>query len=268
MSEVRFHTPEDVEIAYRPAGPGTRYVAVFVDQLLIAVLTVVVGLGLVMLGAGVAPFFDRLGRSLDGDGPASALWFSLAVLFLVKFALDTLYYIFFETLMHGQTPGKRVMKIQVIHDGGYPLDPLASVVRNLMRIVDNLPLCWPVPLFSPEHKRIGDYVAGTIVVSKRPGQRPTGRLTGPLYSELEARQYEFTAEHLAALGQDDAELIDSYLERRPTLKPQVVDPLRRRICDSVRTRLGVDVPPTPGDEDRFIEELAAFLREQSLRRQI
>ena len=268
MSEIRFHTPEDVEIAFQPAGPGTRYIAVFIDQVIITIAMIIMVIGLLMLGSGLAPFFRRLEHSVEGSGPQAVVWIALAVIFLLKFAVDTFYYILFEIIMNGQTPGKKYMRIQVIQDGGYPLTPASSFLRNIMRIVDNLPVCWPVLLFSAQHKRIGDYVAGTVVVSKRPAPSAARRARGPLYRELGPHQFEFTAAHLAKLGQDDLELIESYFERSRTLRPVVAGRLRRRICAALCKRLGMPVPTAPGDERRFLEELGAFLREQTLKRQI
>jgi len=268
MSEIRFHTPEDVEVTYAPAGPGTRYLAVFIDQLIITVTTFVLFLGLVALGFAIAPFVKELADSLEDVDPTAGVWIVLAAMFLIKFLADTAYYIVCEIMMHGQTPGKRYMKIQVIQDGGYPLTLTACLLRNLMRVVDNIPLCWPVLLFSPQHKRIGDYVAGTLVVSKRPARGVAARVRGPLYSDLAAHQFEFTADHLGKLGDEDLELIESYFERRPTLAPQAGNRLRHRICESLAQRLGIALTADAAEQQRFLEELGAFLREQTLKRQI
>jgi RDD family len=74
----------------------------------------------------------------------------------------------FEVLRDGQTPGKRIMRLRVINANGTPVTWIGSIVRNLMRTVDMLPLCYGFGLVAclvdPSSRRLGDMVAGTLVV--------------------------------------------------------------------------------------------------------
>ncbi|MCK4659201.1 MAG: RDD family protein, partial [Phycisphaerae bacterium] len=106
----------------------------------------------------------------EGEGVGGWItWVNALVLALV-FVLLFGYYVFFEMLLHGQTPGKRALKIRVIRDDGTPMGGMDVVVRNLIRAVDFLPVFYGlgglVMFFSSMHKRLGDIAAGTIVVKE------------------------------------------------------------------------------------------------------
>ena len=93
---------------------------------------------------------------------------------LVSFALYNGYFILFEWLLNGQTPGKRLLHIRVIKQGGYALRFFDTLLRNLLRVVDFLPLFYGVGLTSllltRDSQRLGDLVAGTLVVYQEPVQ--------------------------------------------------------------------------------------------------
>lgn len=138
-------TPEGVELAITPAGPGVRVVAYLIDLLIRSVVLLV--LGFVLKFAGV------LGNGL---------------LLLVYFILEWLYPVLFELWRNGATPGKRWMKVRVLHDDGTAITLGGSMLRNLLRVVDILPVGYVVGLIcmvmNGQFKRLGDLVAGTLVI--------------------------------------------------------------------------------------------------------
>ena len=91
---------------------------------------------------------------------------------LASFALYNGYFILFEWLLNGQTPGKRMLHVRVIKQGGYALRFFDTLLRNLLRVVDFLPLFYGVGLTSllltRDSQRLGDLVAGTLVVYQEP----------------------------------------------------------------------------------------------------
>ena len=114
-----------------------------------------------------------------GRGATAVL---LAASVLGAFVVTSGYFMVFEIIWNGQTPGKRVLGVRVIRESGYPLRPVDSVVRNVVRIVDWLPFFYGigvlVMLFNGRSRRLGDFAAGTIVV--REGARRTLSTVGSI----------------------------------------------------------------------------------------
>lgn len=142
-------TPEGVALRLPAAGPVPRALAWCIDLLL--------RLALVMLAGTV---FGLLGRGGMG--------FYMVAMFLVFW----FYPVLFEALWDGRTPGKRALGLRVVAADGAPIGWLASFVRNLLRVVDMLPFGYATglvaSLFDPWGRRLGDLVAGTLVVHVPP----------------------------------------------------------------------------------------------------
>lgn len=141
----RLATPEGCELDLRLAGAVSRGRAWLLDAGIRLVLLIVLAQSLAMFGGlGVGLFL------------------------LAGFAIEWLYPILFEVYRGGATPGKRMCNLVVLHDDGTPVGLAASVTRNTLRFVDFLPLFYGVGfttmLLNAESKRLGDLVAGTVVV--------------------------------------------------------------------------------------------------------
>ena len=149
-------TPEGIAILLRPAGPVPRVLAYLIDFVIRFIAVIIVGTAL---------------RHVPGIGSGMLLIF--------YFAVEWLYPIVFELLPGSATPGKRALGLQVMMDSGLPVTPSASVARNLLRVADWLPAVFGFGLLSMllrrDFKRLGDIVAGTLVVHARQLQ-----LAGPL----------------------------------------------------------------------------------------
>src|SRR5690606_14075457 len=95
----------------------------------------------------------------------------IALYALLNFLIFWGYYVLFEYLWNGQTPGKRLVKIRVARTDGNPAGFVEVVIRNLVRVVDFLPTGYGLGLlvmfFSPQARRLGDFAAGTLVVKER-----------------------------------------------------------------------------------------------------
>src|SRR5438128_1275731 len=122
-------TPERVSLEYGIAGIGSRGAAAVVD-------TTIQAIALVLLSVAIAFGMGVLG--IAGQGVAAGV-IGLALLALGIFAVTNGYFILFEIVWSGQTPGKRLVGLRVIRESGYPLRPVDAVIRNLVRIVDWLP---------------------------------------------------------------------------------------------------------------------------------
>jgi uncharacterized RDD family membrane protein YckC len=162
--ELVVRTPENVEITHNLAGIGSRFMAVFIDHTLQFVSWLLLYYFLKFLIGG---FDDWL--SMVGDLTNFSSW-ALALLAVGSFLIFWGYFILFETLWNGQTPGKRLVHIRVVKDNGSPVDFFSVATRNLVRIIDFLPTPYAAGVicmfFSPSYKRLGDYAAGTLVVKE------------------------------------------------------------------------------------------------------
>jgi len=142
-------TPEQVEIRLRPAGLGRRALALVVDSLCALALASALGLvAAVVLPAAVVP----------------------AVQVTVGFAILTGWHVFFELRHAGRTPGKRLLGLRVVDAAGLPLLPAQSVVRNVARALDALPVFYGVgaaaAALDPWRRRAGDRLADTLVIAE------------------------------------------------------------------------------------------------------
>lgn len=140
-------TPEGVEIGLRVAGPVARLLAWALD----------VGIRVVAY-----IFFSALAGLLGDSG--------IGLLLVAMFLMEWFYPVLFEVLGHGATPGKRAMGLVVLHYDGTPVGWTASILRNLLRFVDFLPICYGFGLASMlinrDFRRLGDLVGGTVVVHR------------------------------------------------------------------------------------------------------
>jgi uncharacterized RDD family membrane protein YckC len=138
-------TPEGIAIVLRPAGAVARTLAYALDFL---IRFIVWSVASVFLGG-----FKGVG---------------VGVMLVLLFALEWLYPIVFELLPGAATPGKRALGLQVMMDTGLPVTPSAAVTRNLLRVADFMPVAYAFGLLAmllrSDFKRLGDIVAGTLVV--------------------------------------------------------------------------------------------------------
>ncbi len=214
---VSIRTPENIELSYALAGPGSRAVAYIVDVFIMFVV-------LQMLINLIASGFGLLLRMV---GVASDMWIA-GIAGIVSFGLYNGYFILFEWLLNGQTPGKRMLHVRVIKQGGYSLRFFDTLLRNLLRVVDFLPMFYGVGLTSllltRDSQRLGDLVAGTIVVYQDPVE--TGSLLAdfPTTSESEP---PLPAEQVAAIPGEAIQLADEYLRSRSELAPRPRQEARR-----------------------------------------
>jgi len=138
-------TPEGVELGLRLAGPVVRGYAWMIDLLIRFAVYIALGTVTGIFGA-----------------------FGMGLYLIIVFLMEWFYPVIFELYNNGATPGKRSMGIKVVHDDGTEVTLQSSLLRNLLRSVDFLPVFYGVGLFSMlfnrEFKRLGDITAGTIVV--------------------------------------------------------------------------------------------------------
>lgn len=233
---VDIETPEQIEFSYSVAGIGSRGAAAALDAI-ICVTSLIV---LFLIVAFAVGYFGLPGKA--GGGLSSFGWIFAGYL-IVQFAVVWGYYVLFEGLWDGQTPGKRLMQLRVVHDGGYSVSFGASAVRNLLRVVDIM----PVPLYvvgiiaamlNRSRKRIGDLVAGTIVIKE--GRSESAR--SPYRAQTSGSQAVPSQAVTAQLSDDEYAVLELYVIRRQTLEPE-----RRRVLAAQLSDKFAKYLPTTAD---------------------
>ncbi len=225
-------TPENIEVEFELAGLGSRFCAILIDSLLIALGLLVLALLALFLGAEIFRAF----AAIPWAGFQLADWLFAVIWVMVSLLLFGGYFVLFELLMHGQTPGKRAMKVRVLRDDGTPVAVNEVLVRNLLRIVDFLPAGYAlgavVMFCSPLCKRLGDIAAGTIVVKE--GQ--------PDYRASADRKYGLgvvtIGEVNAELTPEERRVLTGFLQRRGELLPQARLALAERLARPLYEKYG------------------------------
>jgi uncharacterized RDD family membrane protein YckC len=158
-ADIIIETPEKIQFSYHITEIGTRIAAWLVDEIIQIVIVVALLLPLLLRGFAWAGHYARDITNL-----------TIAFLLIMLFLLHWFYYVLFEIIMEGQSPGKKLMRIRVIRNNGDTLDIETIILRNFIRIVDHFPVA-PllggfVALIDAQNRRLGDLVAGTLVVNE------------------------------------------------------------------------------------------------------
>lgn len=181
---LTIRSAEGVSFAVPLAGPLVRFLAWVIDLAALLVLFLIVN--------SILAFLRPLSYDLV-NGVSIALHFFVVLT----------YGMFLEWFWRGQTVGKRVMRLRVKDERGLKLRFDQVVLRNLLRVVDMLPLLYLVGglvcLFSRHNQRLGDIAAGTVVVREPQTRVPDlTQVVGDKYNSfrshphLEARLRQLT----------------------------------------------------------------------------
>jgi uncharacterized RDD family membrane protein YckC len=244
---LQIDTPEQISLELPLAGIGSRFLGLAIDTLLQFVLYIAGVLLLTILGvSGVGRYLSWIPVSFV---PA------LTILFI--FCVYWGYFAFFEIVWKGQTPGKRLAKIRVIHQSGRPINVYEAIGRNLLRVIDGLPGIYGVGIvcmmISSQHRRVGDYVAGTVVVHEKPT-----REVKPEWSTL--AEASPTHSQALQLTSEELVLIETYLHRRADLDLAVRDKTAYQIATRITQRTGLQRAPDQSLDD-FLEGVARQVRD-------
>ena len=245
FENLSIDTPEQTVLEYPIAGLGSRFLGVLTDTA-ITVLFMIVVFILAAVLADRLTFVSKLAPQ----------WI-LALITFVMFLLNWGYYAIFETLWNGQTPGKRIAKIRVIKDDGRPIGAYEAIIRNLLRVIDFIPGMYGVGLLTifmnRQAKRVGDFVAGTVVVHERTmeGVRPY---------EQGAIDATIPPLDVSQVTLEEVQLIESFLNRREAMEPGVRSSMAWQITYRLMDKVGVKIYGWPRTE-HFLEAVIETCRE-------
>lgn len=215
-------TPERVPLAFALASIGNRFLAVAIDHAIqYLTMFLIAWIFISITGFGQTGSDDTFGQMLM-EMPK---W-TIAIMILVIFVIFAAYFILFEWLWNGQTPGKRLLKLRVIREDGRPLTLWEAIARNLLRIFDAVP-GFVIPVYSvgliviflsSRDQRMGDIFAGTVVIRERLDEAPTFAETfSNTVSDAAFRRVQIRTEFQANMGllnEREIEVVESFLRRR------------------------------------------------------
>lgn len=230
---LRIDTPEGVSIEVTLAGLGSRFGAAVIDLLIQGVLLLILVFTLTLAGS-----------TLSGDLTV----FLLGIGTLVVTVTILGYYIVFEALNGGRTPGKAAFGIRVASADGAPVSLGAVVLRTLMRLIDFLPSVYAAGavavLVTPRNQRLGDLVANTVVIRDRVPTPPT----------LSLPKVESLGWDVSAIGDTELAVVRRFASRRRELSSEARERLSADIAAKLRPRVHGGESLT--DEDFIVQLLA------------
>ena len=250
-------TPERVPLHFALASIGNRFLACALDHFLQIFVMLVIALLLAWLG-DAARWYEQL---------RGAPKWVLALLIVAVSAIWSGYFAAFEWAWGGQTPGKRWLKLRVIREDGRPVTFWEAAARNTVRVFDMMP--WiGIPFYSvglvsvfvsSRDQRVGDFVAGTVVVREREAQAPTFEqvFSAPTSDAALRRSFKpvaFTAD-LRQLGEAEIEVVEAFLRRRWDIEEAPRQWMAWRVATPLLHKLRPDFDPAQFTYEGFLEEL-------------
>jgi len=261
-------SPEGVRLELAVAGPAPRMFAYGIDWLIVILLMVVLLITLftslplgALLDKWIKSLFHEASASAHGKMPDRHLFgrvygLMIALFLLAQFVVETGYFIFWEMVTGGRSPGKALVGLRVVRRDGLPIDLRSSVVRNVMRIVDMLPANYLVGLvamlLSDSGERLGDHAAGTVVIRL---DRPEAAVE--IQTPERPAAFSLSRQQLARIGPRELQLIRTTLRRVASLPEVRRRSLVEEVAETVRARLDVAEFPS-ADKVAFLEDVLAM----------
>ena len=254
-------TPERVPLHFALASIGNRFIACAIDHTIQIVALIV-----------VAIFFAII-TDVQGIGARlmNAPKWVIALLVIVQFVIFNGYFAVFEWVWRGQTPGKRWLKLRVIREDGRPISFFEAMIRNLLRVVDIIfPPFYSIGLISvfasSRDQRVGDLVAGTVVVREREAEAPAFAevFASPVSDAALRRTFApvlFTAD-LNILTEQEITVVESFLRRRWELRDYPRQWMAWRVAMPILFKLRPQYDLATFTYEGFLEELLHRYREK------
>ncbi len=238
-------TPENVDLHLELSGLGNRVLAGIIDTIIADVM-----IGLVV-GFCVAIGFGLNKLGLNEDFKNAAYFYLMGAAVLISFVIYFGYYIYFEGIWKGQTPGKKFARIRVIEANGQPINWASVWIRNLVRIVDVQLACIGVAviLVDKNERRIGDFAGGTLVIRERLPGLSTASITTTAVLPKEA----FV--DAGQLMPDEYQMLVTFLRRRVRMPKGERQLLSKQLNDYFRARLNFTESAEPEPPEETLEKL-------------
>jgi uncharacterized RDD family membrane protein YckC len=249
---VSIATPDNVTLEFELAGLGSRFCAYLIDGLVIVLLIFVIVVTMLLVGLAQASLLREL---LQGTSGWVTSW-NIALLLFLGFLIYWGYYVFFEGLRRGSTPGKKRMGIRVVREDGLPIGFREAALRNLVRAADMLPppcylLGGLVMQFDRHGRRLGDMVAGTLVVVEKFEIKSDGTAGAAWAARVEqGRSRQAVTLPQGALSPNQIALIEQFIARRHGLPQERRELLAWQITEPLLPLMGEDRESLAQEPDR------------------
>ena len=262
-------TPEHVELQFALASLGNRFLACAIDH----ALQFSAMLAALIIALTVNSTIRALSESTLEKAKAGSLW-TIAILILSLFIIYFGYFALFEAFWNGQTPGKRLLKLRVIKDDGRPINIFEACARNVIRLFDFMPT-WLYSIgiltvfMNSKAKRLGDFVAGTVVIKERADDAPS-------FSDVfesddsDDRGFDLARRRIAApvaftgeirgITKIEIEIVAAFLRRREELPELPRQWMAWRIAMPILNKIRPQFDPDTFTYEGFLEELLARYR--------
>lgn len=249
FNSVRIQTPESVELEFALAGIGSRAVALLIDYVVLS-LTLLIAFWLWILALSLIQQWDIF---LSVDGTTLQLWIT-AIAGLLAFALYIGYFAGFETFWYGQTPGKRYSKIRVIRDDGQPIRLFQATLRSLVRPVDDIFfLGFFCILLGEKEKRIGDWLAGALVVQVEARVAGKGLSVAESAKTIGGELLELV--DYDRIAPDDFATVREYLQRRSFLTEAARREVSLKLARQLKEKTQLESLPSEMTGETFLEAI-------------
>lgn len=257
FNRFSLQTPESVELEFTLAGIGNRTYALVIDYIILGLILVILLLVSVLLYFLSYDIFSDFGINENNIN----LWL-LAIQLLIIFSIYVSYFVILETIWQGQTPGKRFAKIRVLCDDGRSVGIQQATLRALLRPIDDL---FFIGLFlimlGKREKRLGDWVAGTIVIQE---DRPVNTATFSISEDAQSLANKVLIEaDISHLLPEDFAVIREYLQRREGMILKARLELCRKIAERVKDIILLEEVPEGVTANLFLEAVYLAYQQQS-----
>lgn len=255
QDNIGIKTPEYVSLQFQLAGLGSRTAAFIIDQLILTMINIIILIILFIIVVGAPNTAFYLATEVES--------ITIAITIIALFLLNWGYFFAYEYFSGGRTIGKKIIGIRVIQENGHSITLLSSFIRNLLRIIDMLPANYFLGIimvfFHSKHKRVGDLVAGTIVVHERYVKKKK-KLTA-IEKEIEKRgltktNVDIDEWSLNSIGAKEWKLIQTYCNRLTQLPMTERNQLTKEVADIIFPKIGLKIDNKNGRE---LEDLLLIL---------
>jgi uncharacterized RDD family membrane protein YckC len=254
-------TPERVPLHFALASIGNRFIACAIDHTIQIIVLITMAIIFLMI-SNAADIGSRL---------TNAPKWVIALLVVIQFIIINGYFAIFEWMWSGQTPGKRWLKLRVIREDGRPISFYEAMIRNLIRVIDFMvPPFYSVGLVSvfatSRDQRVGDLVAGTVVVRERESEAPAFAevFSSPILDAALRRSFppvKFVAD-VNKLTEREISVVESFLRRRWELKNYPRQWMAWRVSMPILFKLRPQYDLATFTYEGFLEELLHQYREK------